>query len=68
MNKAVSDIPKAGALAQLNRRGQIDPNMLTPKSTYTAHIVDGYLERFNIHKNVTRSILYKTRYSKILLQ
>jgi hypothetical protein len=52
INKEVSETAKSGALPLLNRRGQLDPSLLTPKTTHSAFLVEGYRNRFNIHHEV----------------
>ena len=51
-DKRISNIPEPSAVVQLNSRGQLNAELLADKSTYTAHVVPRFKDRFNIHKEL----------------
>ena len=51
-DKRISNIPEPSAVVQLNSRGQLNADLLADKSTYTAHVVPRFKDRFNIHKEL----------------
>ena len=51
-DQKLSAMPKPSAVVQLNSRGQLNPELMAEKSTYSAHIVDRYKGRFDMHKEV----------------